>query len=291
MRKFILVATLLVAILNIHATSSLNRPQQVSNYISTYLNLASIESARSGIPVSIILAQGILESQCGESKLARTANNHFGIKWKSTADGSYVMRYDDDKDKHGNKVASRFVKYDSAEESYRHHTEFLMNRERYSNLFQLSRADYRGWAQGLSTCKYATDPQYATKLIQKIETYHLYEFDIPEVLTLEDEAENDVQVVDYNAPAQRRAMPTPQTKRYSDVTEISNNNVENDSNSESELFEITSWESKNPSPSKSGNKLYEISSEPVQTKTVIKKLTITNNKTYKPSKNRTKKNN
>lgn len=289
MRKIILVATLLVAILNIHATSSFNRPQQVSDYISTYLNLASIESARSGIPVSIILAQGILESQCGESKLARTANNHFGIKWKSNADGSYVMRYDDDKDKHGNKVASRFVKYDSAEESYRHHTEFLMNRERYSSLFELSRTDYRGWAKGLSSCNYATDPQYAAKLIQKIETYHLYEFDIPEVLTLEDETENDVQVVDYNAPAQRRVTPTPPARRYSDVTEISNNNVENDSNSE--LFEITSWESKNPSPSKSGNKLYEISSEPVQTKTVIKKLTITNNKTYKPSKNRIKKNN
>ncbi len=291
MRKFILVATLFVAILNIQAISSINRSQQVIDYISMYLNLASLESARSGIPVSIILAQGILESQCGESKLARTANNHFGIKWKSSSDGSYVMRYDDDKDKYGNKVASRFVKYDSAEDSYRHHTEFLMNRERYNSLFQLSRTDYRGWAKGLSACKYATDPDYARKLIQTIETYQLHKLDMAEVLTLEDEAENDMQIVDYTAPAQRRATPAPQAKRYSDVTEISNNNVENDSSSESELFEITSWESKNPSPSKNGNKLYEISSEPVQTKTVIKKLTITNNKTYKLSKSRAKKNN
>ena len=79
----------------------------VNDYVSQYLDIASYESARSGIPVSIILGQGIMESECGTSKLAVNGNNHFGIKWKSAEDGEYVMSRDDDRDRNGKLVASK----------------------------------------------------------------------------------------------------------------------------------------------------------------------------------------
>ncbi len=262
MRKTALLAVLLAAFISIHAIAPINRTQQTADYISTYLNLASFESARSGIPVSIILAQGILESQCGNSKLAQIANNHFGIKWNNSADGDYITQYDDDKDKRGNTMPSRFIKYGSAEESYRHHSDFLMNRERYSSLFKLGRTDYRGWAKGLSVCHYASDPNYASKLIQNIENYRLNELDIPEVLSLDDEENDDIQVVDYNAPALKTDVQSAPASRNS-LIEINNNNAvansdEKNDNSENVLFEIGIWESKNPNTQKSENKLYEI---------------------------------
>ena len=262
LRKTALLAALLAAFISIHATAPTTRTQQTADYISTYLNLASFESARSGIPVSIILAQGILESQCGNSKLAQIGNNHFGIKWNNAADGDYITQYDDDKDKRGNRTPSRFIKYGSAEESYRHHSDFLMNRERYSSLFKLSRTDYRGWAKGLSACYYASDPQYANKLIHMIESSRLNELDIPDVLSLDHEETDDIQVVDYNAPAVKiNIQPAPANRNS--LIEVNDNNViansdEKNDNSENVLFEIGIWESKNPSIQKNENKLYEI---------------------------------
>ena len=261
MRKTALLAALFAAFISIHAIAPFNRTQQTTDYISTYLNLASFESARSGIPVSIILAQGILESQCGKSKLAQIGNNHFGIKWNNAADGDYISQYDDDKDKRGNRMPSRFIKYGSAEESYRHHSDFLMNRERYSSLFKLSRTDYRSWAKGLSACHYASDPQYANKLIHMIESSRLNELDIPDVLSLDDEESDDIQVVDYNAPALKRDVQPAQVNRYARVeTTNDNSTTQNNTENESEnvLFEIGIWESKNPSTQKNENKLYEI---------------------------------
>ena len=262
MRKTALLAALFVAFISIQAIAPINRSQQTTDYISTYLNLASFESARSGIPVSIILAQGILESQCGKSKLAQIGNNHFGIKWSNAADGDYITQYDDDKDKRGNRMPSRFIKYGSAEESFRHHSDFLMSRERYSSLFKLSRTDYRSWAKGLSACYYASDPQYANKLINMIENSRLNELDIPDVLSLDDEDPDDIQVVNYNEPVLKRNVQSAPANRNS-LIEVNDNNViassekQND-NSENVLFEIGIWESKNPSTQKSENKLYEI---------------------------------
>lgn len=261
MRKTALLAALFVAFISIQAIAPISRSQQTTDYISTYLNLASFESARSGIPVSIILAQGILESQCGKSKLAQIGNNHFGIKWNSTDDGDFITQYDDDKDKKGNRITSRFIKYSTAEESYRHHSDFLMNRERYKNLFKLGRTDYRGWAKGLSACHYASDPQYANKLIHIIENSRLNELDIPEVLTLDDEENDDIEVVDYNAPALKRNIQSTPVSRYTQEETTNNNTLaDNDSENDSEnvLFEIGIWESKNPSTQKKENKLYEI---------------------------------
>ena len=264
MRKTALLAALFVAFISIQAIVPINRSQQTADYISTYLNLASFESARSGIPVSIILAQGILESQCGKSKLAQIGNNHFGIKWNSTDDGDFITQYDDDKDKKGNRILSRFIKYSNAEESYRHHSDFLMNRERYKNLFKLGRTDYRSWAKGLSACHYASDPQYANKLIHMIESSRLNELDIPEVLTLDDEENDDIEVVDYNAPALKRNIQSTPVSRYTQEETTNNNTLaDNDSENGSEnvLFEIGIWESKNPSTQKNENKLYEITSD------------------------------
>ncbi|MDR0430395.1 MAG: glucosaminidase domain-containing protein [Tannerellaceae bacterium] len=138
-------------------------------YIHTYCNLAVKKQHEYGIPASITLAQGLLESAAGQSVLAKKANNHFGIKchdWK----GATII-YDDDK------KGECFRKYAHPEESYHDHAIFLKDRSRYAELFKLSTKDYKGWAKGLQKCGYATDKSYANKLIKLIEDYELYRFD------------------------------------------------------------------------------------------------------------------
>ncbi len=135
------------------------------SYIDQWKQTAIEQQQDYGIPASITLAQGLLESSAGQSELARNANNHFGIKCTSDwLGGSYY--YDDDR------KGECFRVYKNAEESYRDHSLFLQ-RERYASLFELDIIDYRRWAQGLSACGYATDPSYATKLIHIIEEYAL----------------------------------------------------------------------------------------------------------------------
>ena len=270
MRKYILIVAMIAAIIEVEANtvSSFKPTQIVRDYVSTYLNIASFESARSGIPTSIILAQGIIESSCGSSYLATRANNHFGIKWKSSEDGQYVTMNDDDRDKRGNITPSRFVVYRSAEESYRIHSDFLMNRERYSRLFKLDRTDYRGWAKGLSDCHYATDTEYANKLIRCIEQYQLNQHDIPMVLSLDDEdATYDNNVASYSKPI----VKPIQNNNNAGNQQRNNDSRINDvaENDNSELFEIigveservssnSTWEVKNPENSRKDNQLFEI---------------------------------
>lgn len=146
-------------------------------YIEKHLDLAIQENKRSGIPVSIKLAQAIVESGNGKSILASRANNHFGIKCKSSWTGPRYFYTDDDRDEYGNLVPSCFRMYPSPEDSYRDHSDFLMGSERYDALFNLESGDYKGWAEGLLTCGYATNPAYARKLINKIEQYQLYKYD------------------------------------------------------------------------------------------------------------------
>jgi hypothetical protein len=199
MRKLQLVVAFATFALALFANKPANTAL-VYDYIARFQQIAMLESARSGIPASIILAQGIVESKYGTSDLAVQANNHFGIKWKSANDGEYISVYDDDYDKKGNRIPSRFIRYNSAEESYRHHTEFLKG-PRYARLFDFDRTDYRNWAHGLSSCHYASDPSYPTKLIRTIETYQLDKFDIPMLLTLEeDDNRSSITVADYQAP-------------------------------------------------------------------------------------------
>lgn len=141
-------------------------------YIERYSALAVEEMYRSGVPASITLAQGLLESRYGLSELAVEANNHFGIKCHNWA-GAKIF-YDDDKSN------ECFRRYSSAEESFRDHSDFLRYRDRYRFLFDLDHGDYKGWAYGLRKAGYATDPSYPEKLIRLIEEHELYLFDVKE---------------------------------------------------------------------------------------------------------------
>ena len=144
-------------------------PQQ--QYISAYSALAVAEMQRTGVPASITLAQGILESRSGLSALATEGNNHFGIKCHKDWTGR-TMRMDDDR------KGECFRVYESSDESFRDHSDFLRYRDRYKFLFDLDRTDYKAWAYGLKQAGYATDPSYASKLIKCIEDYDLARFDI-----------------------------------------------------------------------------------------------------------------
>lgn len=170
----------IIALIAFTFTANATSAELVNNYVAQYKNLAIEEQMRTGIPASIKLSMGLLESSLGQSRLATEANNHFGIKWWSANDGpAFVEAMDDDKDKAGNPTPSKFVKFTSAEESYRKHSEFLMTRSRYRVLFTYDRTDYRAWATGLKACGYATAPDYAEKLIKLIEKYNLAQYDVP----------------------------------------------------------------------------------------------------------------
>ena len=165
--------------------------QDVANYILTYRDIAVKEMERTGIPASIKLAQGILESGAGKSELSVNANNHFGIKCGKDWIGQSYSLEDDDFDTTGVLTKSCFRVYNDATESYIAHSEFLRNpakTSRYGFLFALDPRDYKEWAHGLKKAGYATNPKYAQMLIKSIEENKLYEYD---VLTAFDVAAND----------------------------------------------------------------------------------------------------
>lgn len=139
-------------------------------YIEKYSDLAVEEMYRSGIPASITLAQGMLESGNGRSRLAVEGNNHFGIKCHRDWTGERIYADDDAK-------GECFRKYPQALDSYKDHSDFLRFKERYAFLFDYELTDYKSWAYGLKKAGYATDPSYAQKLIATIETYGLSRFD------------------------------------------------------------------------------------------------------------------
>lgn len=161
----------LFALLSLLATfgASAQHNEAYLQYIETYKQLAIDHMKRHGIPASITLAQGILESNAGRSTLATQANNHFGIKVSSDWIGPYVLKDDDAPNE-------KFRKYNSPKESYEDHSLFLQ-RPRYQKLFLLSPTDYRGWAKGLKEAGYATNPAYPTLLINLIEQYNLTQYD------------------------------------------------------------------------------------------------------------------
>ena len=140
-----------------------------SQYIENYKEIAIREMKSYGIPASIILAQGILESAYGNSNLAKNSNNHFGIKCGNWT-GEKVYADDDKKNE-------CFRKYNSVEDSYQDHSKFLKNSSRYASLFDLKITDYKGWAKGLKKAGYATSSDYAEVLIKIIEDYELYLLD------------------------------------------------------------------------------------------------------------------
>lgn len=185
---------------------------QVKEYILTYDYIAKNNMKKHGIPASIILAQGILESGAGRGTLCVNANNHFGIKCHSDWTGDKVY-HDDDSEQ------ECFRKYKLASESFEDHSLFLTTRGRYAALFKLDKDDYKAWAKGLRAAGYATDPKYPEKLIGLIERFDL--------------AKYDAEVLDKNyVPAPKPAAPvkttpavvnTPASKPVPSIQEAANN--------------------------------------------------------------------
>ncbi len=156
--------------------SDFNNENATLAFIEMQSEMAVREMWRTGIPASITLAQAIVESSWGKGPLAVEGNNYFGIKCNNNWSGATIYQEDDDY-KNGELIASCFRKYASVEESYIDHSNFLVENSRYGNLFTLSITDYKGWARELKAAGYATDHRYAEKLIEKIETYQLYQYD------------------------------------------------------------------------------------------------------------------
>ncbi len=143
----------------------------IEEYVNTYKEIAIKEMIRTGVPASITLAQGIVETESGNSKLVRKSNNHFGIKCKETWTGPSVSHDDDAR-------GECFRKYETAEQSYVDHSDFLRTRKHYDFLFGLDPADYKAWAYGLKKAGYATNPAYPQMLIKFIEKYNLNDYSL-----------------------------------------------------------------------------------------------------------------
>lgn len=170
MKRLIVLALLLsfpMAMLHAQPAEKKNTPEE---YIALYKDDAVREMQLYRVPASITLAQGMLESDNGNSALAVYANNHFGIKCHKEWNGDTYTQDDDTKDE-------CFRKYGSVYDSYVDHSSFLKSRPRYASLFELRLTDYKGWAKGLKSAGYATDPKYADRLIDIIERYKLYDYD------------------------------------------------------------------------------------------------------------------
>ncbi|MDR2921352.1 MAG: glucosaminidase domain-containing protein [Tannerella sp.] len=172
--RFILILFLVAFKFSIRASTpevkdAVSNNSAYQEYIGTHYKTAIRQQKEHKIPASIILAQGLLESAAGQSYLALAANNHFGLKctdWR----GLCIYKNDDG-------VYSCFRKYLEVSDSFEDHSRFLIARPHYKPLFKLKVTDYKGWAQGLKRYGYASDPNYATKLIKLIESYQLYYYD------------------------------------------------------------------------------------------------------------------
>lgn len=171
-KSFTTIITLLLCALAAQAQPRTTHGQ----YIETYKDIAVEDQEVYGIPASIKMAQALLESDCGNSRLALEANNHFGIKCKRDWTGPTISHDDD-------APGECFRKYASARESFRDHSEFLDKSPRYAKLFELDITDYKGWARELKAAGYATNPRYAELLIKMIEDHELYLLDTQDGLS------------------------------------------------------------------------------------------------------------
>ncbi len=169
MKKWILLLTAYACFSTKSTAQHLSVKEKTEAYINSYKALAIEEMLRTGVPASIKLAQGILESQFGESSLAKNANNHFGIKCKTEWTGEKTYQDDDAK-------GECFRVYPDAAQSYKDHSDFLKNRPHYAFLFKLEPTDITGWAYGLKRAGYATNPTYPEKLLRVVEEYQLHQY-------------------------------------------------------------------------------------------------------------------
>lgn len=166
-KRYIIALSVFLAPLLVQAQMKWNQTYQT--YINQHKDLAIEQMLKYHIPASITLAQGVFESGAGRSDLVRQGNNHFGIKCHNWTGPT---QYHDDDER-----GECFRVYADAKESYEDHSLFLTKQPRYARLFSLEQTDYKGWARGLKACGYATNPNYANKLIQLIELYKLHEYD------------------------------------------------------------------------------------------------------------------
>lgn len=165
MNKIFLVIGILIS------SIAFSQKEKAIAYVNAYKSIAIKEMQRSGVPAAITLAQGILESQYGESELSKKSNNHFGIKCKLDWYGEKVYHDDDESQE-------CFRKYPTAEESYKDHSNFLKTRAHYAFLFSLNPTDYEAWAKGLKKAGYATEKDYPEKLIKVINDYDLNQYSL-----------------------------------------------------------------------------------------------------------------
>lgn len=176
-----LAALSLAAALHVPGDAPANDPPSgradEAAFVTYVSELAVAERYRAGVPASITAAQAILESNWGRAPIAVAGNNYFGIKCKRSWTGATVLHEDDDYDAKGRLTRSCFRAYDAVADSFADHSDFLRDRERYAELFAYDVTDYVAWAHGLRKCGYATDPEYAHKLIGIIERLGLAELD------------------------------------------------------------------------------------------------------------------
>lgn len=212
LRSFIAILFLFVAV------PAMAQRTSIEEYISQFRDIAMSEMKRSGVPASITLAQGILESENGNSELVKKSNNHFGIKCKNTWLGESVTHDDD-------ATGECFRAYNNAGDSYRDHSDFLRANKRYSALFALDPADYAGWAKGLKKAGYATNPRYPDLLIKYIEQYDLQQYSLA---VLGQSQQSDLAKIDGpnlgNIPPEFKealtADPKPIANNFDEITSI-----------------------------------------------------------------------
>src|SRR5450432_2471162 len=190
--------------------------EQVITYINTYKTIAISEEQRTGVPASIILAQGIHETQAGTSDLVLASNNHFGIKCKDNWYGKTVYHDDD-------KRGECFRGYATAADSYRDHSDFLSHSQRYAFLFKLNPEDYQSWAYGLKKAGYATNIHYAQILINLIQDYDLQRFSLialgkmpPEQMNASNAIANEILMPSIDSVSNRTQQKTTTHPVYPD---------------------------------------------------------------------------
>lgn len=210
MKKRNITAILCIALTACITTLSAQKRMTTQEYIERYKDIAIEHQDIYGIPASIKLAQGLLESDCGNSRLATKANNHFGIKCKSDWTGGTISHDDDAK-------GECFRSYETDLQSYSDHSQFLDRSERYQSLFDLDITDYKGWAYGLKDAGYATNPKYGELLVKIIEDNKLYIFDTEDYArwnnTVEVQEPDNTQDNDYAYSAPEDAAFSPATDK------------------------------------------------------------------------------
>lgn len=216
--------------------------RDVASYTSLYASEAINEMIRTGIPASITLAQGIIESDYGRSRLATEANNHFGIKCHNDWKGGRIYHDDDRRNE-------CFRKYRSPEESFRDHSDFLVNGSRYRFLFDYNMGDYKSWARGLKRAGYATNPKYASMLIRAIEENDLHKYDEVVMGSRKRVKKSEIEYIDASdneadAPSSQTITLHNSSTRVKERNRIQYVLVEDGDTYESlaEAFDLLSWE-------------------------------------------------